>query len=223
MDNIGIVNRIIVNILGRDISFAPDMLYMTWIIMGILIVMGIFGGRKLSMAPHGLQNFWEIMIGFFDEIVVSTLDEQGRKYTPLITTLFLFICFSNLLGMIPGLSEPTKYLSTDLGLGIMIFVLVHYSGIKAKGIKEYLKSYCEPVFIFAPLNVIGELAKVVSHSFRLFGNILGGSIIIIILSYLTKFLLLPVFLQLFFGLFSGLIQAFVFTMLAVTYIAVATK
>jgi len=223
MGNIGQVNRIVFELFGQSISFSPTMLIMTWIVIGILLVLGLLGSRKLSPVPHGLQNFWEIMIDLFDDIVVSTLDESGRKFTPLITTLFLFICFSNILGMIPGLSEPTKYLSTDLGLGLMIFFIVHYSAIKAKGIKGYLQSYCEPIFIFAPLNVIGELAKVVSHSFRLFGNILGGSIIIIILSYLTKYLLLPVFLQLFFGLFAGLIQAFVFTMLAVTYIAVATK
>ncbi|MFH1428817.1 MAG: F0F1 ATP synthase subunit A [Candidatus Margulisiibacteriota bacterium] len=223
MDTIGQVHRIAFNLFGLHGTIAPKMLYMTWIVITILILLGFFGGRKLKDVPHGLQNFWEMIIGFFDEIVVSTLDESGRKFTPMITTLFLFICISNLLGMVPGLAEPTKYLSTDLGLGLMIFVIVHYSAIKAKGFIGYLQSYCEPVFIFAPLNVIGELAKVVSHSFRLFGNILGGSIIIVILSYLTKYLGLPIFLQLFFGMFSGLIQAFVFTMLAVTYIAVATK
>ncbi|MFC1478831.1 F0F1 ATP synthase subunit A [Candidatus Margulisiibacteriota bacterium] len=223
MDNIGQVHRIAFDLFGLQGTIALNMLYMTWIVMGILLLLGFFGGRKLTDVPHGLQNFWEMVIGFFDEIVVSTLDESGRKFTPLITTLFLFICFSNLLGIIPGLSEPTKYLSTDFGLGLMIFVIVHYSAIRTKGFIGYLQSYCEPVWVFAPLNIISELAKVVSHSFRLFGNILGGSIIIIILSYLTKFLVLPIFLQLFFGMFSGLIQAFVFTMLAVTYIAVATK
>lgn len=124
---------------------------------------------------------------------------------------------------LPGFSEPTRYLSTDIALGLISAAVVHYSAIREKGILAYLKSYCEPIWIFLPINVIGELAKVVSHSFRLFGNILGGSIIFIIVSKLVLYIGIPVGLSLFFGLFVGAIQAFVFAMLAVTYIAVMTK
>ena len=93
----------------------------------------------------------------------------------------------------------------------------------AKGIKTYLKDYCEPMFIMAPLNIIGELAKVISISFRLFGNIMGGAIIILVVSYLTYSIITPPFLNAFFGAFVGTIQAFVFTMLTVVYIAVQVK
>jgi F-type H+-transporting ATPase subunit a len=103
---------------------------------------------------------------------------------------------------------------------VMIF-LVHYEAIRVKGIRGYTKEYFEPFFIMFPLNVIGEVAKGVSLSFRLFGNISGGAIIILVVSYLFKYLVFPVGLNLFFGIFVGTVQAFVFTMLAMTYIAAA--
>ncbi|MFP4226315.1 MAG: F0F1 ATP synthase subunit A, partial [Desulfobacterales bacterium] len=100
------------------------------------------------------------------------------------------------------------------------FIIAHYSGIREKGFKTYIKSYFEPIFFMMPLNLIGELAKVVSISLRLFGNIMGGSIIILVVSYLTLSLVLPPFLIAFFVIFIGAIQAFVFTMLTLVYIAV---
>ncbi len=135
----------------------------------------------------------------------------------------MFLTLSNRLGIIPHLGEPTKDLNTPLSLGVMGFIIAHYAGIRAKGYKKYLKEYCEPIFFMMPLNVIGELAKIVSISFRLFGNIMGGSIIILVVSYLTYSLILPPFLYAFFGLFVGTIQAFVFTMLTVVYISVQVK
>ena len=109
------------------------------------------------------------------------------------------------------------------GLGLMGFCIAHYAGIKSKGFKAYAKEYCEPMFFMMPLNVIGELAKIVSISFRLFGNIMGGSIIILVVSHLVFSVVLPPFLNAFFGLFVGTIQAFVFTMLTVVYISVQVK
>ena len=105
----------------------------------------------------------------------------------------------------------------------MGFVIAHYAGIKSKGFKEYAKEYFQPIFFMMPLNLIGELAKIISISFRLFGNIMGGSIIILVVSYLTYSVLLPPFLNAFFGLFVGTIQAFVFTMLTVVYISGAVQ
>ncbi len=135
----------------------------------------------------------------------------------------MFLLMSNWIGMIPHMHEPTKDLNTPLSLGLMGFVIAHYAGIKSKGFKAYVKEYFEPIFFMMPLNVIGELAKIVSISFRLFGNIMGGSIIILVVSYLTFSVLLPPFLNAFFVIFVGAIQAFVFTMLTVVYISVQVK
>ena len=137
--------------------------------------------------------------------------------------LFMFVVMSNWLGIIPMLAEPTKDLNTPLGLGLMGFCIAHYAGIRAKGFKHYLKEYCQPMFFMAPLNIIGELSKVVSISFRLYGNIVGGAIIILVVSHLVYSLVLPPLLNCFFGIFVGSIQAFVFTMLTVVYISVQVK
>ena len=115
--------------------------------------------------------------------------------------MFLFLLISNWLGIIPHLEEPTKDLNTPLSLGLMGFAIAHYAGIKSKGFKAYAKEYFQPIFFMMPLNVIGEMAKIVSISFRLFGNIMGGAIIILVVSHLTYSLILPPFLCAFFGLF----------------------
>ena len=164
---------------------------------------------------------------FVSQFYILTEDalgkEKAKTYAPLICALFMFLLLSNWIGIIPHLEEPTKDLNTPLSLGLMGFFIAHYAGIKSKGLKDYLKEYFQPVFFMMPLNVIGELAKVVSVSFRLFGNIMGGSIIILVVSYLTYSVILPPFLNAFFGLFVGTIQAFVFTMLTLVYISVQVK
>ena len=197
---------------------------MTWIVIAALILFGFFTTRKIGLRPNPLQVLGELIVNAFYGLVKDALDEEmAKKYFPLICGLFLFLVLSNWLGVIPKLSEPTKDLNTPLGFGIMGFFIAHHAGIKAKGIKGYLNEYFQPIFFMAPLNVIGELAKVVSISFRLYGNILGGSIIILIVSHLVYGLVLPPLLICFFGLFVGSIQAFVFTMLTVVYISVQVK
>jgi F-type H+-transporting ATPase subunit a len=106
-----------------------------------------------------------------------------------------------------------------VGLGLMSLSLVHYNAFRKKGFIQYTKGFCEPMFLFAPLNIVGELAKVVSISFRLFGNIFGGAIIALVVTSLTKAVLVPIGLNLFFTMFAGTIQAFVFIMLSITYLS----
>ena len=176
------------------------------------------------MVPQPLQVLGEIFVEQFYKLTEDALDrEKARKYGPLVCALFMFLLLSNWLGIIPHLEEPTKDLNTPLSLGLMGFVIAHYAGIKSKGFKNYAKEYFQPIFFMMPLNLIGELAKIISISFRLFGNIMGGSIIILVVSYLSYNIILPPFLNGFFGLFVGTIQAFVFTMLTVVYISVQVK
>ncbi len=131
----------------------------------------------------------------------------------------------------PNFQEPTRSVNTDLAMAVIVFFIVHIYSIRRKGFIEYLKGYwgdvipCHgwwlllfPINLFIPLNIIGEVSSVVSHSFRLFGNIFGGFMIVTIVSSLVKFVAIPIGLLAFFGLFAGLVQAFVFTMLAITYI-----
>jgi F-type H+-transporting ATPase subunit a len=208
---------------GIRLTVNTTTLLNTWLIMIVLIIISILATRRLTRIPNPLQRIMEVYVSFMDKLVRETLETASRGYLPLMGTLFLFLLLCNWIGIVPGLHEPTKDLNTPMGLAIMGFFLTHTAAIRRKGIFTYLKEYAEPFFIMAPLNIVSELAKVVSLSFRLFGNIFGGYIIIAVISPRVYHLVLPPFLAAFFGIFVGLIQAFVFTMLTITYIAVATK
>lgn len=223
MGDITTVPTVSFDLFGVLLTVNYVTVFNTWIIMAALIVLAFFVRSRLADTPGPLQRVTELYISAMDNMTKETLETTSRKYFPLVATMFIFLILCNWWGIIPGFDEPTKDLNTPLSLGIMGFFLTHTAAIREKGIWAYLKEYTEPFIIMAPLNMIGELAKVVSISFRLFGNIMGGAIIIMVVSYLVKSLVLPPFLYAFFGLFVGTVQAFVFTMLTITYIAVATK
>ncbi len=224
MENFTELLQLKVTLFGVCLRFNVETVLMTWIVMGSLIIFGFLATRRVAFVPNPFQVVGELFVSAFYGLCQDALDEEmGKKYFPLICALFMFLLLSNWLGIIPKLSEPTKDLNTPLSMGIMGFVIAHYAGIRTKGFKQYMKEYMEPIFFMAPLNIIGELAKVVSISFRLFGNIMGGAIIILVISHLVYSLLLPPFLVLFFSLFVGTIQAFVFTMLTLVYISVQVK
>jgi F-type H+-transporting ATPase subunit a len=190
----------------------------------------------------------ELYTGIFDSLVSSSLEletrEKNRRFFPLIGSLFLFLLLSNFMGFIPGgpFEEPTGDINCTLSLGLMGVFLATFCAVRVKGAWGYTKELLGPMWetegasfgaavagklsalFFFPLNIIGELAKIVSISFRLFGNIIGGSIIIIVVTNLVwNFSWLSIGLDLFFVFFVGTVQAFVFTMLTLTYIAVAIK
>jgi len=224
MEDLTKIPQITLNLFGLNAVLNTETIIMTWIVMASLILFAYLATRKISFSPNPFQVIAELIINAFYQLTKDALDEKrAKKYFPLICSLFMFLLLSNWLGVIPKLHEPTKDLNTPLSLGIMGFFIAHYSGIKAKGFKNYAKEYCEPIFLMIPLNIIGELAKVISISFRLFGNIMGGAIIILVVSHLVYSLVLPPFLICFFGLFIGTIQAFVFTMLTLVYISVQVK
>jgi F-type H+-transporting ATPase subunit a len=198
-----------------------------------LTLLAILVRLKLKQQPGRLQVLLETIVGAFDSLCKSTLGERGRTYLPFIGSLFIFVWLSNIIGIIPGLEEPTRDANTPIGLMAVSLLTAHISSIRLRGFKEYIKEYFEPglrirgvwlpnVFL-APLNVIGECGKAISMSFRLFGNIFGGGVIIVVVSSLVSFVGLPPFLHLFLGLFVGTVQAMVFSILALTYTAVATS
>lgn len=243
---VGFLKSLNVPVLGGNVHILT--LLMTWIIMAFMIIMALIVKKSLNFKKPGrLQVLVELIVDFFDDLCEQTLGKPlGRKYFPLIMTLMSFLIIANTLGIIPPFwqiiksyeilpkwfifDSPTTDINTTLGLGIMVFFIVHYSGIKIKGLKTYILDYFEPMFevgnikipnlFMFPLNIVGEIGKVVSHSFRIFGNIMGGAIIIIVVSHLVMYLVLPLAPIFFFGIFQGLLQAFVFTMLALTYVAV---
>jgi F-type H+-transporting ATPase subunit a len=220
----------------------------TILTMLILFAFAYLSVRKRTLVPGRAQLLMEQFIGMFDGLVSSSLEletrQKNRRFLPLIAALFMFLLLGNFMGFPPtnAFSEPTQDINCTLGLGIMGMAIATFCALKAKGFVGYLEELAGPMWsqegakggaliagklsalFFFPLNVIGELAKIVSISFRLFGNIIGGSIIIIVVSNLVwYFSPLAVGLDLFFIFFVGLVQAFVFTMLTLTYIAVAIK
>jgi len=224
MGELGKIHQLIIPVFGYNITINLEVVIMTWIVIVLLIVLGLLASRKRQLLPRPIQTVGELIISVLYGLTEDALGKQlAKTYSPLVCALFMFLLLSNWLGIIPHLDEPTKDLNTTLGLGLMGFFIAHYAGIKSKGFKTYIKEYFQPIFFMMPLNVIGELAKIVSISFRLFGNIMGGSIIILVVSYLSYSLVLPPLLNAFFGLFVGTIQAFVFTMLTVVYISVQVK
>lgn len=224
MEDLTKIPQLTLEIFGFNLVFNTETILMTWIVMATLIFFGFLARKKIGFLPNPFQVIAELLVTAFYGLAKDALDEEmAKRYFPLICTLFMFLLLCNWLGIIPRLSEPTKDLNTPLGLGIMGFFIAHYAGIRTKGFVRYSKEYFQPIFFMAPLNVIGELAKVVSISFRLYGNIMGGAIIILVVSHLVYSLILPPFLVVFFGLFVGTIQAFVFTMLTLVYISLQVK
>ncbi len=224
MNELGKIHQLLIPMFGHTMTFNLETIIMTWIAIGLLTTFGIFASRKRSMLPGPIQVVGELLVSQLYQLTEDAIDKEGaKKYGPLVCSLFMFLVICNSLGIIPPLEEPTKDLNTPLAFGIMGAVIANYAGIRAKGIKKYLGEYFQPFFIMFPLNVIDQIAKVVSISFRLFGNIMGGSIIILVVSHLTFSVVLPPFLNVFFGLFVGTIQAFVFTMLTIVYISLQVK
>ena len=224
MQELGKIHQLVFDIFGYQATLNLEVMMMTWIVIALLLIFGWACTSRRNMVPNRMQVVGELLISKLYELTEDAMGKElAKTYAPMVCALFLFLVLCNWIGIIPHLEEPTKDLNTPLSLGILGFVIAHYVGIKTKGFKTYISEYFQPFFIMMPLNLIGEIAKIVSIAFRLFGNIMGGSIIILVVSHLTYSIVLPPFLNAFFGLFVGAIQAFVFTMLTVVYISVQAK
>jgi F-type H+-transporting ATPase subunit a len=195
----------------------------TWALMVVITVGAMLITRKLK--TEGNISRWQGIL----EIVVTTIQEQikevglqdPRKYLSVIGTLFLFIAVSNLGAILPFYDPPTGSLSTTSALAISVFVAVFFFGIKEQGLGGYFKSYLKPTFIMLPFNIISELSRTFALAIRLFGNIMSGTLIVGILLTIAP-LFFPIFMNLL-GLLTGMVQAYIFSILATVYIAAATR
>ncbi len=190
-----------------------------WLVMVILIVSGFLFGKGVQLLPKKGQNVFEVLIGGLENFMVEITGPEGRAFFPFIATVFFFILVSNLIGLIPGFFSPTANLNTTLGLALCTFIYTHVLGIKYHGAK-YIKHFFGPVWWLAPLmfpiELIGHLARVMSLSVRLFGNIFGKETVLTILFLLAGLYLAPLPI-LFLGLLVSFIQAVVFMLLSTMY------
>jgi F-type H+-transporting ATPase subunit a len=197
----------------------------SWLVMAILIVGCLILGKSLKLIPGKGQNFLEIVVGGLENFMVEITGPEGRAFFPFIATLFLYIFVSNLIGLIPGFFSPTANLNTTLSMALCTFVLTHAIGIKYHGAK-YIKHFMGPILVLAPLmiiiEIIGHLARVMSLSIRLFGNIFGKEKVLGILFGLAGLYLAPLPI-LFLGILVSFIQAVVFMLLSIIYFAGAME
>ena len=195
----------------------------TWVLMFVMTVGAMLITRRLK--TEGAISRWQGLL----EIIVTTIQQQIKevgllhpeKYLGFIGTLFLFIAVSNLCAILPWYEPPTGSLSTTSALAISVFVAVLLFGIKEQGLGGYLKSYLKPTFIMLPFNIISEFSRTFALAIRLFGNIMSGTMIVGILLTIVPFFV-PIFMSLL-GLLTGIVQAYIFSVLATVYIAAATR
>jgi F-type H+-transporting ATPase subunit a len=195
----------------------------TWVIMALMVFGSWLITRKLSGQTRlsRWENLLEVLVaGMGNQIREITHHEPGR-YLPFVGTIFLFIAVSNLLSIVPGYEPPTGSLSTTAALAICVFVGVPIYGISQKGLASYLREYTKPSVFMLPFNVVGELSRTLALAVRLFGNVMSGTMIGAILLAIAP-LIFPIIMQAL-GLLTGLIQAYIFAILAMVYIAAATR
>ena len=195
----------------------------TWLIMALLVVGSLLITRNLSTdrTLSRWQNLMEVIVAGIRSEIGDMVKEGVNTYFPFVGTLFLFILASNLFTFIPGYVAPTSSLTTTTALSIMVFFAVPIYGIAKQGILEYLKEYFRPTFIFFPFHVMGEFSRTLVLAVRLFGNLMSHEKVIAILLAVTP-LFFPVVMQIL-GLLIGLIQAYIFAILTMVYIASATQ
>ncbi len=204
----------------------------TWIIMAVLTILAIFTTRNFEKIPRGVQNVVEALVETINNFTAQTMGENKKVFSSYMGTLFVFLVFANLLGLV-GLRPPTADLNTTFALALITFVIIHYQGVKKGGLGGYIKGYFEPFPLLMPINLIGEIALPISLAFRLFGNIVGGLIIMSLiysgLAYLSSAIgisAIPIFqagipavLHMYFDVFAGVLQTFIFMMISMIYIS----
>ncbi|MDR9502224.1 MAG: F0F1 ATP synthase subunit A [Desulfurivibrionaceae bacterium] len=195
----------------------------TWALMLVLTVGSKLITRNLSMGLE--RSRWQNLLETIVMTIVQQIEEVGlrqpRKYLPFLGTLFLLIAAANLCVIIPGYEPPTGSLSTTAGLALCVFVAVPLFGIQEQGVINYFKSYAKPTLFMLPFNIISEISRTLALAVRLFGNIMSGSMIAAILLSITPFFF-PIIMEAL-GLLTGMVQAYIFTILATVYIAAGTR
>jgi F-type H+-transporting ATPase subunit a len=202
----------------------PTYITYTWFVMALLVFFSFLATRRLQMTPGVFQNTMEVFVGAIDKLLLDTMGHHGKRFFPLIATLGFFILSSNLIGLIPGLESPTSNLNTTVAMALVVFFMTHIVGVQVQGLK-YFKQFMGPVWwltpLMLPIELISHISRPISLSMRLFGNIEGGHIVLLILFFLVPLLVpLPIIIL---KLLISVIQTLVFMLLSMMYIAGAME
>jgi len=223
--------KLILHVSLGSFSFSFDILtvIMSWIVIIVLVVVALILrrglGQDIEEKPSRTQAILESLIDLLKGQLTSSFssDKLAKELFPFVSTVFMFVLVSNWLSVIPYCESPTKDLNVTLSLALLVFVMSQLLAVRMRGGIRYLKGFLEPYPFMLPLNIVSEIAKPISHSFRLFGNTFGGAILVTVVSAKFAPVLVPAALNAFYGLFVGAIQAFVFAILTVAYINVAVE
>jgi F-type H+-transporting ATPase subunit a len=196
----------------------PWVIY-SWVVIALLIVFCYMPVKAMTMVPSKVQNFLEIAVSGLEEFMVGVTGEEGRWLFPLAATVFIYVLSCNLIGLIPGFFPPTASLNTTASCALTVVIFTHIIGIKYHGVK-YIKHFMGPIWwmvpIIFPIELIGHLARILSLSFRLFGNMMGHELVLGILFGLAGAFFAPLPIMAL-GIFVAFVQAFVFFLLSVMY------
>jgi F-type H+-transporting ATPase subunit a len=204
--------------LGHFAHMYPHVIY-TWFVMIMLIGLAMIAVKTVQLIPDKGQNFFEIVISGIEEFMVEVTGEEGRWLFPIAGTVFLYIAVCNLIGLVPGFFPPTASINTTLSCAVVVVVFTHIIGLKYHGAK-YIKHFIGPVWwmvpLIFPIEIIGHLARILSLTFRLFGNMMGHELVLAILFGLAGMFFAPLPIMAL-GIFVALVQAFVFFLLSIMY------
>ena len=210
--------------LGHFAHAYPFVIY-SWVVMALLIGLGWLATKGVQMIPTRGQNVFELIVSGMEEFMVDITGEEGRWLFPLAGTVFLYVFIGNLIGLVPGFLPPTANLNTTLSCALVVVVFTHIIGIKYHGAK-YIKHFLGPVWWMSPLifmiEIIGHVARILSLSFRLFGNMMGHEIVLAILFGLAGAFFAPLPIMAL-GIFVSFVQGFVFFLLSVIYFSGAME
>lgn len=214
MESSGFLSSLVIHIGFLKITYT---VIITWMIMAFLAVFSILSTRKLSMTPKGYQTVLEEIIIGMRNAVHDVLPQHLDMVFPFIATIWIFILICNLIGIVPALDSPTADISTTAGLAFLVFLSVHWFGIRAEGLKNYLRHYLKPSPILLPFHIISEISRTLAMAVRLFGNIMSLELITLIVLMIMGFLVPIPLLML--HIVEACIQTYIFGMLALIYIA----
>jgi F-type H+-transporting ATPase subunit a len=207
-------------------NYGIDMtiVFNTLFVLLLLASFSFIATRRLQVYPGKSQNVMEVILGGFDSLLNEIMGHNGKKFFPLIATLGLFILTSNLIGIVPGFESPTSNINTNAAMAIIVFLSTHVVGVKEHGFK-YFKQFMGPVWwltpLMLPIEVISHISRPLSLTFRLFGNIKGEDIVLLVVLFLVPYFVpLPVFVLM---IFTSLVQTLVFMLLSMMYIAGAME
>ncbi len=216
-------NKLLDKIFNVGDNFIPAHIFMAGLVTILIIVFFKLATQNLSIFPKKMQQFLEMLYSAFQSIIDNEVGEEGRKFIPAIGTLGIFIAISNLIGLFPEMGSPTANLNITVGCAFFVFIYYHYHGVRKHGVWGYIKTFAGPVWwlvpLFFPIEIISHVSRPLSLAMRLFGNIFGEDLVIIIIASIIPAGIIGPIPVMALAVFSSLLQAFIFITLSTIYLA----